>query len=75
MLSRFMRASLCLGGAVAAACSDSPTAATPDTTKTSVNTTTSTCSGALSMSAGQVVAGVSGGSICVSGGAAAPSTR
>ncbi len=65
-----MRASLCLGGAVAAACSDSPTAATPGTTATPVNTTTSTCSGALSMSAGQVVAGVSGTSICVSGGAA-----
>src|SRR6185295_5451620 len=70
MLSRFMRAALCLGGAVAAACSDSPTAATPDTTTTPVNTTTSTCSGALSMSAGQVVAGVSGSSICVSGGVA-----
>lgn len=70
MLSRSTRAFLCLGGAVAAACSDAPTAATPDTTATPVNTTTSTCSGALSMSAGQVMAGVSGSSICVSGGVA-----
>ena len=70
MLSRFTRASLCLGGAVAAACSDAPTAATPDTTTPPVSTTTNTCSGALSMSAGQVMAGVSGTSICVSGGVA-----
>src|SRR5829696_4179918 len=68
MLSRFTRASLCLGGAVAAACSDAPTAATPDTTSTPVTTATTTCTGALSMTAGQVTAGLTGTSICVGGG-------
>jgi hypothetical protein len=70
MLSRFIRASL-LGGAFAAGCSDSPTAATTvDTTGTTVNTTTSTCTSALSLAAGQVMTGLTGTSICVSGGAA-----
>ena len=68
MLSRFTRASLCLGGAVAAACSDGPTAAIPNTTSTPVNTTTNACTGALSMTAGQVTAGITGTSICVGGG-------
>jgi hypothetical protein len=70
MLPRFARAFLCLGGAVAAACSDAPTAAVQDTTKTPVNTTTSTCNGALTLTAGQVMPGVTGTSICVSGGSA-----
>ena len=72
MLLRFMRASL-LGGAIATAataCSDSPTAAKADTTNNSNNTAASTCTGALSLSVGQVMAGVSGSSICVSGGTA-----
>ena len=68
MLSRFTRAFLCLGGAVAAACSDGPTAATPNTTNTPVNTATNTCTGALSMTAGQVTPGLTGTSICVGGG-------
>jgi len=59
-----------LGGAVAAACSDAPTAAVQDTTKTPVNTTTSTCTGALTLTAGQVMTGVTGTSLCVSGGVA-----
>jgi hypothetical protein len=59
-----------VGGAVATACSDAPTAATPDTNSTPVNTTASTCANALSLTAGQVMAGVSGSSICVNGGVA-----
>jgi hypothetical protein len=69
MLSRFTRASLCVGGAVVAGCSDAPTAATPDTTSAPVTTAARTCTGALTLTAGQVMPGVSGTSICLSGGA------
>src|SRR4051794_12778272 len=70
MLSRYARASLSLGGAVAAACSDAPTAATPSTTAPTVTSATGACTTPLSLTAGQVVTGVTGTSICVSGGTA-----
>jgi hypothetical protein len=70
MLSRFTRAAMCVGAAVAAACSDAPTAAAPDTASAPVNTTANACTGALTLTAGQVMPGVSGTSICVSGGTA-----
>src|SRR5689334_8256562 len=68
MLSRIACASLLLGGAIASGCSDSPTAARPDTTKTNNNATTA-CTSPLTLTVGQVMPGVTGGSVCVSGGA------
>jgi hypothetical protein len=67
MLSRIACASLLLGGAIASGCSDSPTAAIADTTKTNNNTTT-VCTSPLTLTVGQVMPGVTGGSVCVSGG-------
>jgi len=66
MLSRIMCAALLVCGAVATACSDAPTAANVNTTPT-VSNQTSACTSPLTMTVGQVVAGVSGSSICVSG--------
>src|SRR5947199_10280275 len=69
MLSRSLRALLCLGGVIATACSDSPTSTSVvDTTKTTVNTSSNVCTSPLSMTIGQVNAGVTGTSICVGGG-------
>lgn len=67
MLSRIACASLLLGGAIASGCSDSPTAASPDTTKTNNNATTA-CSSPITLTVGQVMPGITGGSVCVSGG-------
>ena len=67
MLSRITRASLLLGGAVATACSDSPTATIADTTKTNNNSTT-TCTAPLTLTVGQVMPGITASSLCVSGG-------
>src|SRR5689334_13874557 len=67
MLSRIACASLLLGGAIASGCSDSPTAATADTTKTSNNATT-VCAMPLTLTVGQVMPGITGSSVCVSGG-------
>ena len=52
-----------------AACSDAPTAAPVDTTPKVVNQTSNACTNPLTLNAGQVIAGVTGTSICVSGGA------
>src|SRR5947209_4168144 len=69
MLSRSLRALLCLGGVIATACSDSPTSTSVvDTTKTTVSNSSNACTSPLSMTIGQVNAGVTGTSICVSGG-------
>jgi hypothetical protein len=69
MLSRIACASLILGGALASACSDSPTAANADTTKTTNNNNNTTCTTPVTMTVGQVSAGITGNSICVGGGA------
>jgi hypothetical protein len=71
MLSRFMRASLCLGGTLAAACSDAntPTSVVMTTPQTTTNATTA-CATPLTLSAGQVSAGLTASSVCVSGGTA-----
>ena len=66
MWSRILCASLLLGGALASGCSDSPTAASADTTKTS-NNSTSACTSPLTLTVGQVMPGVTGSSICVGG--------
>ena len=67
MLSRIACASLLLGGAIATACSDSPTATNADTTKTTNNATT-TCTAPLTLTVGQVMPGITGSSVCVGGG-------
>ncbi len=69
MLSRLACASLLFGGAIISACSDASTAPSVDTTPKVVNQTSNACSNALTLNAGQVIAGVTGTSICVSGGA------
>jgi hypothetical protein len=73
-LSRLLRTSLLLGGAVAVACSDGATAVSSDTTASATTTTPgcfTTLSTSSSLSVGQVVAGVSGPTLCVTAGAAA----
>ena len=67
MWSRIACASVLLGGAIASGCSDSPVAAVADTTKTNNNTAT-VCSAPLSLTVGQVMPGVAGGSVCAGGG-------
>jgi hypothetical protein len=57
-----------LGGAIASGCSDSPVAAKPDTTKTNNNNATTACTAPLTLTVGQVMPGVTGGSVCVGGG-------
>ena len=69
MLSRLACASLLLGGAIISACSDASTAPSVDTTPKVVNQTSNACTNPLTLNAGQVIAGVTGTSICVSGGA------
>jgi len=69
MLSRIACASLLLGGALLNACSDAPTAANADSTKTTNNAST-TCTSPLTLAVGQVMPGLSGSSICVGGGSA-----
>jgi len=69
MLSRLACASLLLGGAIISACSDASTGPSVDTTPKVVNQTSNACTNPLTLNAGQVIAGVTGTSICVSGGA------
>ena len=71
MLSRVIRASLCLGGAVTAACSDAPTSVNPDTSSTTSAPTTTTNCTPLTMTVGQVVAGLSASSTCFAAGTSA----
>ena len=68
MWSRIACVSVLLGGAIASGCSDSPVAAKLDTTKTNNNNATTACTAPLTLTVGQVMPGVSGGSVCVGGG-------
>jgi hypothetical protein len=65
MQRRFVFASLALGGAFVAACSDAPTAAVPD--PAIVASVTAGCASTLTLAAGQVSAGIGGTSLCVAG--------
>ncbi|MDB4874190.1 MAG: Peptidase hyicolysin [Gemmatimonadetes bacterium] len=65
MLSRMIRGVLCLGAAASTACGGDASSTASTTTAPVVVSTNATCTSTLTLTAGQVVTGLSGTAVCV----------